>query len=208
MNVADAFKSEVIRPLTTIVVPGAIAIAPYVLVLGYYVPLVFSFWTAHPSAFVTLVAITIFSTGLVLDNFGTHIEVSYIDRTLQKCDPKHDETWRAYLGLRIKDEYVGQRYLRQKVERLKFELSMAPAMLSFAVGLTWLQWLHGVWRWPGFVGLLGLLLLGSYYFLREAYKTACVLADTRKILVRAVASAPDQTPNSPLQPTATAPPSS
>jgi len=196
MNIGDAFKSEVVRPLTTVVVPGSIAVAPYVLVLGHYVPLVFSFWTAHPSAFVALIAISIFTAGLVLDNFGTHYEVSFIDRRLQKCDATHDETWRAYLGLRIKDEFVGQRYLRLKVERLKFELSMAPAMLSFAIGLFWLQCLHEIWRWPGFILLFAVLLLGAYYFLREAHKTACVLADTRKILVKAVAAAPlPTTPN-------------
>ena len=39
----SAFKSELFRPLATLVVPGGVAIGPYVLVAGYYFPAVITF---------------------------------------------------------------------------------------------------------------------------------------------------------------------
>lgn len=185
MDVTSAFKSEIFRPLTTVVIPGSVAVAPYVILVGYYVPVTFKFWDDHPAAVVTVMVIAAIAAGLILDNIGTHIEAKFFDKWLEKRRLGHNAQWREYLGLELKDELIGQRYLRTKVERLKFELAMGPAVVAFAVGLAWLQFVYQMWRWPGFGALFVCLTLGVVYLLREAYKTARLLSDTRAIVLEA-----------------------
>lgn len=186
MDVTSAFKSEVFRPLTTVVIPGAVAVAPFVILVGYYVPVTFEFWDDHPAAVVSIITVAAIAAGLILDNIGTHIESQLFDEWLEKCRTGHKANWRTYLGLELKDELVGQRYLRGRVERLKFELSMGPALIIFAIGLTWLQIIYGIWRWPGFAVLFALLTASGLAMLYEAYKTACVLSDTRAVIIEAM----------------------
>ena len=187
MDVTSAFKTEVLRPLVAIVIPGAFAIAPYTVLLGYYVPGTFDFWDDHPSAVVAIIVVAAIAAGLVLDDIGSHIESRYWDEKLEKAKPGHKQRWKEYLALELKDEVIGQRYLRGRVEWLKFELSMAPALLSFIAGLTWLQCIYHFIRWPGFAGLAAFFLALAAFLLRESFVTACLLAETREIILTAMA---------------------
>jgi hypothetical protein len=77
MDVTSAFKSEIFRPLTTVVIPGAVAIGPYVILVGYYAPITFKFWDDHSAAVVATIVVAAIAVGLVLDNIGTHIEAKF-----------------------------------------------------------------------------------------------------------------------------------
>jgi hypothetical protein len=84
MDFISAFKSELFRPLATLVVPGGVALGPYVLVAGYYFPDVISFWREHPSAFVAIVVISIVAVGLIVEDLGAFIERDFWDSKLAK----------------------------------------------------------------------------------------------------------------------------
>jgi hypothetical protein len=186
MDLLDAFKSEVFRPLVTLIVPGAIALAPYPVVLGYYVPKVPSFWEDHPSGFVAILIVCIIAAGLILENLGAFIESSFWDKRMARKDDTHQGTWDEYLKLELKDEIVGQRYLRTFLVRMKFELSMVPALLSLWFGLLWMNRLYKVWPFWGFILVTGFLFILAGYLLLESYLSAKNLARTRKLIVEAV----------------------
>jgi hypothetical protein len=137
MDLDKAVGNEVFKPLVSIVIPGAVAIAPYVLLAEHYISGTSVFWKAHDAAFVSIVVALAIAIGLMLEDLGGLIEFEIIDRLLDKKTKKHKANWKKYLQLKTKDEYVGQRYIRTVVTRLKFELSMAPALILLGIGIQW-----------------------------------------------------------------------
>jgi len=186
MDVTDAVKNEVFRPLTTVAIPGAIAVAPYVILAQHYIPKTLEFWHDHDAAFSTIVVACMIAAGLLLEDVGALLEDRVIDALLEKWHPGHRDQWSKYLQLQMRDEYVGQRYLRTMVTRLKFELSMLPALLMLWGGLGWIQYIYRIWPAGGFL-LVSLVLLGlCVYLAAEAYMSAKVLMRTRALLIEAV----------------------
>lgn len=185
MDVTSAFKSEVFRPLVTLVIPGAIAHAPYILVVAHYFPQTVQFWNEHPSAFVSILVISVLAVGLVLENLGSVIEWNVFDEILDRREGTHKIEWEEYLKLWLKDEIVGQRYLRQSLTRLKFELSMAPALFFFLCGLLWTNRLYHLWQTSRFIWLAGVIVILMVLMLMEAYRSSKNLARTRALVIAA-----------------------
>src|SRR5690242_18241886 len=102
MDFPSAVKTDALRPVATIVAPGAVALSPYIVVLGHYVPVVTRFWTEHATAFGLIAALGILITGFVFDELGALIEVRW-DELLKERDKDHGIVWRVYLQLRLKD---------------------------------------------------------------------------------------------------------
>lgn len=192
MNFAETFKSEVFRPIVTLVIPGAVAIGPYIIVAGYYVPRIQKFWDEHPSAFVAIVTIFGIAAGLVLEDIGLLIETGW-DRVLDNkknkekgADSEHFINWEKYLKLELKDEIIAQRYLRIVLTWMKFELAMFPALVFLWAGLLWVNCIYNVWSELGFV-LLSLFILGlASFLLYNSYLSAKNLAQKRKWIIEAV----------------------
>jgi hypothetical protein len=182
MDFTSAFKSELFRPLVTLFIPGAVAAAPYFLLAGYYSAGTQKFWDEHPSTTVAVVLGCIVAAGLVLENWGSRLETLW-DRLLNKNN-EHRETWDAYLGLTLRDEIVGQRYLRTVLLRMKFELAMVPALAGGVGGLLWLNRVQPFWpfreRWL-WIGGATLIV----YFAWESFDSARLMGATRRIVVRA-----------------------
>jgi len=126
MDFISAFKSELFRPLVTLLIPGVIAGGPYFVLVGQLVPPLRAFGSRHPSVATAIVIATITAIGLVLENWGSRVE-TFWDDCLARKDATHKSTWDRYLQLRLKDEIIGQRYLRTFLVRMKFELAMVPA---------------------------------------------------------------------------------
>lgn len=185
MDFTSAFKSEIFRPLVTLFVPGCIAVAPHIVVANYYAKQVGEFWDKYPSAFTFLAVIFVLAAGLTLEDIGMAIERLW-DRLLEKSKPGHIEQWHEYLQLDIDDEIVGQRYLRQIRTWMRFELAMVPALLSFAVGLVWMNRLYGVWAVRGEVlACLALAVLVGF-LAYESYESAETLSDVRVDVIEGV----------------------
>jgi hypothetical protein len=100
MDITSPFKTEVLRPFTTWVIPGSFAIGPYLIIVSYYAPAVAKFWDTNPSAAIAVITIATLAAGLVLESFGESIETVFWDRILQRKYGDHNEKWEAYLKLR------------------------------------------------------------------------------------------------------------
>jgi hypothetical protein len=185
MDISSTLKSEILRPITTVVVPGSLAVGPYVPVVGYYVPVVRTFWNDHPTAFSTIIALCVLAAGLVLEDFGSLLESKVWDPILEKRYPKADETWNAYLQLELKDEIIGQRYIRTIVARLKFELAMAPALLVMTAGVGWMNAIWAFWRWWGFVAFAAVMTGLAGYLSWESFNSTLLLTKRRPVIVEA-----------------------
>jgi hypothetical protein len=185
MDIASCMKTEVLRPLTTLVVPSSVAVAPYILVTAYYFPATETFWGTHSIAFTAVVGVLVLAVGLILEDLGEHIEELW-DFVLK--DEKRDPTdnWKKYLKLSIGDEYVAERYLRTIVARMKFELPMCPALLTFIIGLVWLDYLHDLWSARSIIELVVFLVIVLIYLLRQSYESARLLDDLHKHILDAV----------------------
>jgi hypothetical protein len=191
MDLLETFKSEVFRPVVTLVIPGAVAIGPYIIVTGFYIPRVQVFWDDHPSAFVTIVAIVVIAAGLILEDLGIEIEVLW-DRKISKTNSQHIATWKEYLELELKDEIVGERYVQNILTWMKFELAMFLALIFLWAGLLWINCIYHVWPILGFI-LLSIFILGlAGYLLYSSYHSAKNIADKWKLIIKAVKSRPIQ----------------
>jgi len=64
------------------------------------------------------------------------------------------------------------------------ELAMVPALITFALGVSWLNITHHFWSWwPNFVIFLLILALLVRFLHFEAYRSASSLAQTLALLV-------------------------
>ena len=73
--------------------------------------------------------------GLLLEDFGSYIEVRLFDAALnQFTSEEHSRNWYQYLRTVFKDEPVGVRYMRTVLLRMKFELGAAAGLAVAAAG--------------------------------------------------------------------------
>jgi hypothetical protein len=168
------------RSLLTILIPGLIAISPWLLILVQYTSATLGF-----GEFTTLANALVFASAAVAGTFfeaqGANLEVSW-DR---KLDSKHQvkENWLIYLSRAVEREPVGYRYVSRLATTLCFELAMIYAMPIFVGGVCTLAAL----RFPGFVWVVAiggviLTVASSVYFYCQARCTHDVLCETRKEL--------------------------
>src|SRR3979490_266949 len=106
------------RSLLVVLIPGIVAIAPWLLALVQYTTATLGFATNAPvgSALVFSAAAV---AGSVLEGLASHIEVRW-DRQLESQFAVH-ENWYAYLSRTFDHEPVGYRYLSRMVTTLYFE---------------------------------------------------------------------------------------
>jgi hypothetical protein len=76
---------------------------------------------------------------------------------------------------------------------MKFELAMAPALLSLWVGLLWVNYLYTIWPIAGFIMLSIFIFILIGYLLRESYKSAQTLGRIRRYIIEAVEAKPPKT---------------
>ncbi|MBZ5554765.1 MAG: hypothetical protein LAO21_18765 [Acidobacteriia bacterium] len=185
MDPLSAFRTEVLRPIVTIVVPGSIATAPFVLLARYYFPQTYTLWEQHPSAFVTILTVCVLAVGFILEDLGGHIEKDLWDHRIKKKYQRHDEDWYKYLQLRLQDEIIGQRYIQDIKTRMKFELSMVPALLIFLIGLIWTNAEYKLWSTCGSIVSSIIILIIAAYLAYESFLSAEILSKTRKLILDA-----------------------
>jgi hypothetical protein len=138
-EIFSAFGSEVFRPLATIVIPGAMAISTWFVVLLQRFPSFRNLAEANHTETALLLALASIAAGLLVEDIGSRIESRWFDKKLMKQPDfsHHDEDWDQYLRLTFSIEPVGQRYLRTILLRFKFEVGTAVALLLSGSGLFW-----------------------------------------------------------------------
>jgi len=184
MDISSTLKNEIFRPLTTIVIPGAFSIAPFLAVLIHHFPKFRQFARADSVPFLLMLLFAITAAGLVLEDIGSRIEDCW-DFHLNKKYPGRREFWSDYLRLKIQDEYVGQRYLRTIYTRLKFELSMFPGLSIFLIGLIWANCLTNTLAFWPMLGVIAFVLAVIAYLVYESYNSAYVLGTLHKAISQA-----------------------
>src|SRR3954471_9223085 len=103
MDLTAPFRTEVLRPITTLVVPSTIAIGPFVMILEDYVDAVAKFRTDHTSAFAIFVVISVLAAGFIVEDLGASIELRGWDTILDKRNSSHKTNWDKYLKLQLND---------------------------------------------------------------------------------------------------------
>lgn len=169
------------RTLIGILVPGLIAITPWLLALVQHTKATLGFDTNS-----TLGHALIFSAAVVAGTFfeaqGSRLEVSW-DKENDRIH-QVNQNWYSYLAKSFDKEPVGYRYLSRLATTLYFELAMMWASPAFFIGGAALACL----RFPNFfvpfaiVGLAAAVASGMYFH-RQAKSTHNVICVTRKELV-------------------------
>lgn len=183
MDLASAFKGEVFRPLVTLVIPGATALAPYVILARARHEQLRCFWNDHTTAAFLVIALAAIAVGRVLETIGARIESAWDDILDARSDGRHVAEWYRYLRLTFTVEPIGQRYLRTLTLALKFELAMVPALMVMHAGILWLETEVPLLSLPG-VLVLGLALpLLIVFLLFESWTSATRLERLRRELL-------------------------
>ena len=125
------------RVLIQLIVPGLIASYPFIILFFDHIPNAADFFLQDGRglliAFITLIALVV---GIILENFGSHIEVYYYDKRQKKLHgDSYMDIWKKYLKISYSHEPIGQRYIRNILFRMKFELSMGVALSFMSAGL-------------------------------------------------------------------------
>jgi hypothetical protein len=183
MDVSSAFKSEVFRPLATVLLPGAIAIAPYVLLVNFYNPPIERFWHDYPGLFSAITIGAALSVGMILENLGSRIESELWDVLVSKETDCHQEDWYRFLALAPTQERIGHRYLRTITLRMKFELGFGLALFVMWFGMLWLDAARTLWAYDTVILLSAIVLALSAYLLWESLGSVWLLGILRHLIL-------------------------
>lgn len=185
MDFLSSLRSEILRPLVTLLIPGVIAGAPWWGVLFSWFPSAYNFFSRQPSAAWSIILGSSLAAGLILEDLGSQLEAKVLDRILDRqTNKRHLIEWNDYLMSNHDGQSNAEHGLSRLMLRFKFELSMVPAALACSIGLVVLQQrtsLLGA-RWWGFVVASGVVAL---YFLFESYESSQLLAKTRRTILAA-----------------------
>jgi hypothetical protein len=181
-EIFSAFGSEIFRPLVTIVIPGAMAISVWFVVLLQKFTLLRALVEANHPETTLLLTLASIAAGLLVEDIGSRIESSYFDKRLgaKPAFSNHVEEWNQYLRLAFKTEPVGQGYLRTILLRFKFELGIAIALLSSGLGLL----LTTLALWKALTWLAVLTALTAYLILVEARSSHKLLSKIRHEILK------------------------
>jgi hypothetical protein len=164
MDPITAFKSEVFRPIASIVLPGMLAIGPFSIALANALPEISKFSAANPVLYFALLTGASTIAGMLLENIGSSIERG-VDQCMEtEYASGASAIWAAYLGMSCSETY-GRKYLASLVTRLKFINSMIPAIYIFGAGI-WVLHVQ-IERWSTNVLILisfCLIALGAWLF--------------------------------------------
>lgn len=178
MSEGISVPTTVTRSVLTILVPGLIAVAPWLLALVQHTQATFGF-DSYPTLAHLMLFASVVVAGSIFEGIGSLFEVYWDKKLCGEMDVEGD--WYAYLA--TKESLVGHRYISRLVTTLYFELSMmlsVPAFIAGASVLTVLRF-SSLTRWSL---VLSVFIAGAiaYYFYWQARTTHRVLCTTRREL--------------------------
>lgn len=174
------------RVLIQLVIPGVIAILPWFVIFLNTNPQAKTYLNSNTNVTILVIIFLSLIAGLILENIGGRIEVKCLDKRNKQKDENYEEIWNKFLMLTYdNNEPIGQRYLRNILLRMKFELSTAIAIVPMIIGLIFMNCYSSIFN-NGIAFILIILvipILFIIYLLYEAVSSSRVLATTRKLLV-------------------------
>jgi hypothetical protein len=168
------------RSLLVVLIPGLVAVAPWLLALEQGVPAALALKDFPILGQALLFAATAVA-GSIFEGLGTHFEVKWDLEREEEYSVA--ENWWVYLSRLHDSEPVGHRYLARLATTLYFELSMLFAVPIFLAGSAVLESI----RFPTFQCWIVAsapiaIAAATAYFWWQAKSTHKVLCETRKQL--------------------------
>jgi hypothetical protein len=124
---------DLTRSLLVVLIPGGVAIAPWLLCLVNGSPTALTYIEKFQNFAVGLSFAIVVIVGLTCETIGTWIEVRWDAEREREFDVT--ENWYRYLANPVKPEPVGYRYLSRRATAFYFELAMFIACLPFVAGM-------------------------------------------------------------------------
>lgn len=166
------------RSVLTILIPGVVAVAPWLLLLVQYTPATLGI-DKHPTIAHTLLFAFVVVVGSMCEGLGTILESRWDAQRKKDMDVFGD--WYAYLA--STETPVGHRYLSRLVTSMYFELSMLLAVPSFVIGAALLAALRfRDFLCPILISAFVGIVLSISYFRWQAHRTHEALCVTRQKL--------------------------
>ncbi len=186
MQAFDIFNRQVLRGLTTLVIPGAVILASYLALLAYHFPGWADYWLTNPGSTLIIVLVVSLAAGMIIDNLGGLIESRILDKILSYKDSDHMKNWEEYLACPDDERIVAYGYLRSLLLRMKFELNLSVAFILAIPGLYQIGKLNCFWSsWAeaSFLSSLSIFIVIILYLLWESYQSAKNLSKVRSIII-------------------------
>ena len=195
MDLTSTVRSDALPAVGSMLVPGALAAAPYVALAWGPPHNLKLFIDANQGISTAAAALLVVSVGLVVESFGSYAEYFAVDRCHRDQKAMLAE-WKRYLQIAWETEPIGQHYLRKVLTIFKFELNLCVAAvltLPGSIALAYYAVLPSHAMWAILVGTL--VLVGVLF--KVAVDSSILLADLRHelvaqaIRVKLLASEPD-----------------
>ena len=195
MDLTSTVRSDALPAVGRMLVPGALAAAPYVALAWGPPHNLKLFIDANQGISTAAAALLVVSVGLVVESFGSYAEYFAVDRCHRDQKAMLAE-WKRYLQIAWETEPIGQHYLRKVLTIFKFELNLCVAAvltLPGSIALAYYAVLPSHAMWAILVGTL--VLVGVLF--KVAVDSSILLANLRHelvaqaIRVKLLASEPD-----------------
>ena len=170
------------RFLVAVLIPGIIAVTPWLILLAEQWPVARDFYERYPVLGNALLLSIVTIVGSVIEGVGSYVESAW-DAAREK-EFAVVENWHAYLAQDSSPEPVGHRYIGRLVTSMYFELGMmisTPVLLGGVIAI-------GVWAEPRMSSAsipILLVIAGAaiWFFLKEARDSHLALCRVRRELV-------------------------
>lgn len=177
------------RSILAILVPGGIAVAPWLILVFQTWPFLAEQYKAYPFLAHGLLFGIIVIIGTVLESIGSTMEERWDKQRGKEYSVL--EHWYAYLSRSIDSEPVAHRYISRLVTRMYFQLTMTYATVLFSLGFATMAFLAG----SKMLIIIGLVLIAvgmgtSIHFEIQAKNTHLELCEIRRELNTRLDAAP------------------
>ena len=179
------------RSILVILVPGVIALSPWLLLLVDKYEHIWELYVKLPLPFNAVVFAIIVVFGSTVEGLMSYLEKRWDKQASEGPKPEPDNDWLNidwydYLAYKRGDcEPVAYRYISRKVTELYFEMVMVVASPLSIAGVLVLAYFHGLNACAAIIGAIAMGLLLTVAFYKFARDTHCVLYEVRHaIMVR------------------------
>lgn len=177
-----AIPTALTRSTVTILVPGTVALSPWLLLLVQHTSATLGY-KEYATLANAMVLAAVIVTGSICEGLGTFIELNWDCKRESELDIK--ENWHKYLSRVFEKEPVGFRYLSRLVTTMYFELSMLVATPFFLAGSGVLAYLRFPQHaWLAAITALAASIVSAWFFWWQASKTHRVICETRREIMR------------------------
>ena len=173
-----AFKDEVFRPIAAVVLPGLLALTPFLIFACNEITELKAFYLLQPLWFFAGMIGAGTIIGMLTEYVGSSIERG-IDRCIDlEYLHGYDKVWMLYLS-GAHDDTNGRRFLSVTVTRIKFINSLMPALVIFSFGILILHFQTNEWKPSSLLTFCVVMILLLAWMFRTSTEMSEVASNTR-----------------------------